>query len=383
LRILKLFSTMRKKDRALQRNLLIVCEGSVTEPDYFALLKRMALETGIWEEITIKPKPSSEIEENAITETPHKSSRTKRQLQPAPIDDEEDEIERRYQWRQTPVKFVKEARDGLKDDIFEEAWAAFDRNGHPAHEQAFSLAREPIEGKFVHIAFSSVAFEHWILLHFERNIFAFTKSECKDQNGRYLDCGTGNHASDCMGRRCIAGHLRTKTYIEGSTKKSSEGSQLLFKKLLEPSTRHKAYENASWLRHNVPHDPTQPYLVNPYTNVDYLLKRLLGEEDFSIEWATCGELKTWQSLSILIDVKDNILECTISNQTNGSRLFNGTDIAASFLKNDQRFRCSPQTGSDVVIPGMDSRLFKFSSETKFSDSIFELTISGHRLLVDL
>ena len=205
----------------------------------------------------------------------------------------------------------------------------------------------------------------------------------KDQNGRYMECGTGNHDSDCSGRRCIAGHLRTKAYIEGSTKKNGEDFQLLFQKLLETDRRHKAYENASWIRHNVVHDPTRPYLVNPYTNVDYLLKRLLGEEDHTIEWATCGELKTWQSLSILIDVNDNILECTISNHTNGSRLFNGTDIAASFYKNGQKFACSPQTGSNVLIPGMDSLKYKFSAETKFSDSTFELKISDHRLLIDL
>jgi len=51
---------MSRTIRPLRRNILIICEGSVTEPEYFALLRKMALNKAIWEEVEIRPKPRSE-----------------------------------------------------------------------------------------------------------------------------------------------------------------------------------------------------------------------------------------------------------------------------------------------------------------------------------
>lgn len=215
---------MSRQIRSLRRNILIVCEGETTEPEYFSALKNLALATGIWDEIIIAPKPRSDEPEEpkGKSPSPHKSQRTSRK----PIGrilDEADEVEQRYDYKQTPASYVKEARDGLKEDTFSEAWAVFDKDGHPAHEQAFALARETINGKPVRIAFSSIAFEHWILLHFEKNTTAFVKSECKHipENRRdeeSLECGTDTNPGDCKGIRCASGYLRTKNYWKGSTK---------------------------------------------------------------------------------------------------------------------------------------------------------------------
>ncbi len=77
---------MARKNRLTKYNILIVCEGTNTEPNYFQ---------GLWEEIQkhrseifefhveISPKPkldSSDINENQEKASEHKSKRKKRKL---------------------------------------------------------------------------------------------------------------------------------------------------------------------------------------------------------------------------------------------------------------------------------------------------------------
>lgn len=48
--------------------MLIVCEGTKTEPLYFSILKDEAISKGIWDNVVIvpePPKPSSEKEDNS------------------------------------------------------------------------------------------------------------------------------------------------------------------------------------------------------------------------------------------------------------------------------------------------------------------------------
>ncbi|MCW5925238.1 MAG: RloB domain-containing protein [Saprospiraceae bacterium] len=373
---------MSRKARTLRRNMLVVCEGSVTEPEYFAVLRRIALENEVWEEIEIRPKPRSDVEQEDTT-PPHKSPRQKRQLKVVPLPEEADEIERQYTWRQTPANFVKEARDGLKDDTFEEAWAVFDRNGHPAHGHAFSLAREPVNGKTVNIAFSSIAFEHWILLHFERNATEFVKSECKDQEGHYLECGSGLHADDCWGVRCVSGYLRVNQYLTGSTKIRNDDFQDFFNRLVEAEYREKAYENAAWLRYTVPHNEIEPYLSNPYTNVDALVKRLLGEDHQTIDWANLGQTIEWQSLQIQVDAENDSFKLTIENMGPVTRLLNGYDIGVFSKRNAQTEEWRPVETTNGVINAGATKSYYLEPADGFQDTILEIKTGNHRLLFEI
>lgn len=363
--------------------MLIVCEGSVTEPEYFAVLRKMALENEIWAEVEIRPKPRSEAAAEEDVPAPHKSPRGKRPLKIVPVQVEADETELRYPWRQTPVNFVKEARGGLKDDVFEEAWAVFDRNGHPAHAQAFNLAREPINGRTVNIAFSSIAFEHWILLHFERNDTPFVKSECKDQEGRYLVCGAGLHDDDCWGARCVSGYLRVNRYATGSTKIRDDDFQVLLNRLIASDIREKAYVNAAWLRYNVAHNEAEPYLTNPYTNMDALVKRLLGEDSQTIEWTSPGQAKDWQSLRIQIDVGGEAFKIIITNLGQTTRLFNGVDIAVFLSKDEHKSEWLPTDKTNGVIAIDETKTFIPELELDFQRSTLEITTGNHRLLLSL
>src|SRR6186713_2987315 len=132
-----LFSTMARKKRSLRRTIFIACEGRNTEPIYFEKIAEEIEDRGTFS-VTIYPERG----DNA-----HVSH---------------------------ALGLVLEARSRIDD--FDEVWVVFDRNGYTKHKKAFDLAAEPVNGKRVHIAFSSIAFEHWVLLHFEKSNRAFVKS---------------------------------------------------------------------------------------------------------------------------------------------------------------------------------------------------------------
>ena len=305
--------------------MLIICEGEVTEPEYFALLRRMAIEGGIWAAIEIRPKPKEDRDQSSFIRSPHKSPRPKRKLILVAIPNEVDPIEEKYDIKSQPSCWVKEARDGLIDDTFEEVWAVFDRNGHASHEEAFLLATEQINGKQVNIAFSNVAFEHWILLHFEQNATAFNKAQCR-QGTRVIECGTNVEPEDCQGANCAIGHLRVKNYLPPSESTKRQGiSPNLLAQISDKNTRKTAYENAAWLRFIVPHNPAKPFLSNPYTNVDNLVQRLLGEEE-EIIWGLFGQDISWKSLKIKTRIEGDKLIITITNVGKRTRILNDVDL---------------------------------------------------------
>lgn len=337
----------------------------------------------VWEYVEIRPKPRSEENEEGIS-TPlstHKSKRQKRQLKTVEVFEDVDEIEQKYPWRQMPVVHVQEARAGLRNDIFEETWAVFDKNGHPAHFHAFNLAQEPVKGKVVKIAFSSIAFEHWILLHFEKSINAFIKAECKDNEGRYLGCGTGLHTEDCWGKRCVAGYMRVNQYITCSTKKQNIEFQALLTTLASPTFRKRAYENAAWLRFMVPYDPDHPYLSNPYSNLDQLVKRLLGEENLSIQWASLEQIVEWQSLQIEVRLVALSINFTLRNIGSTTILLNGTDISISLQKDKGPMLFIFDMPSKAIFPGQEATSYVLAIPPDFTDSNFLRVNRGENTLL--
>lgn len=323
-----------------QYNILIVCEGKHTEPNYFKGIKEEVIAEKIWTEgvsITIRPKPSLE-EAEANKPSEHKKQGKRRQLKTGIVPVPETEIEEEY--RAVPICYVREAQKGLEDGTFDEAWVVFDKDYHPRHAEAFQLAKVLIEDKSVKIAFSSIAFEHWVLLHFERNLTAFVKSECKDKHKKSLKCGTGNHDDDCWGRNCAAGFLKACRYIPEYSKSANID---LYGILREFTTI--AIEHSSWLRNRVSGEPV--YRLNPYTDVDLLVKRLLRIEREFI-WLRPGAV--WENGNILMKINEpvkNILTISTTNHKNGAFVFNSS---GSILYRDGAIR-SIQIRSGIIQPG--------------------------------
>jgi YHS domain-containing protein len=179
--------------RQFNKTILIVCEGEGSEPSYFYYIKGILLKENLDISITIKPKPKEEEKQDEETFTLRDGGKRRSLRKPIKelvLVDIEDEF------KAQPTRYVREAQMGLEDGTYAEVWAVFDKDGHPNHEEAFELASTDIAGKKVNIAFTSIAFEYWILLHFESNHTAFVKSMCR-QGKEYYYCGLKSHKDDC------------------------------------------------------------------------------------------------------------------------------------------------------------------------------------------
>ena len=304
--------------RATQRySVLIICEGGHTEPNYFKGIREAAIAQGLWTEgieIIIRPKPPLD-EEDAPAHSKHKKNRARRQLKAGSgaitIQDVEEEF------KAYPTRFVREAQKGLEDGAFDEAWAVFDKDYHPRHAEAFQLAATPVNGKYVQIAFSSISFEHWVLLHFERNTAAFLKSECKNPSKAVIHCGTGVHPEDCYGAKCAAGYIRTCSYLPYYSKQANIDLFSALKILT-----HRAVENASWLRSRVAGAPV--FTLNPYTDVDILVAHLLKLES---QYFWLQPNTSWENEDIHVafgEISDGQMPLTVSNKKNAAIAFNKT-----------------------------------------------------------
>ncbi len=315
---------MARKSKATKYNILIVCEGTNTEPNYFRGI-REAIQSDTSKPIDfyieISPKPPLDKEDTNTSEKPvseHKSKRKKRKLRTTKTNTLIDVPKIEAKYKAVPVRYVREAQKGLEDGIYDEVWAVFDQDGHPKHKEAFDLAKAIIEGKKVNIALSSISFENWILLHFEANKTEFLKSECKE-NKKTLKCGTGLHPNDCYSRKCVIGYLRTLNYLPEYTK----GATMNIYPLIAKNTK-KAFENAAWLRYQIKSEKPI-YELNPYTNMDILVKRLL-QIDEEIIWLDFGENIEVEGIEVRLEKEsEDLVKVFFENQSDRTVII-GSDV---------------------------------------------------------
>src|SRR6476661_4571986 len=149
LKKLNLFLAMskqrKKKGKQLNYSIYIVCEGTNTEPIYF---KAIAEQEDVVKEYRVTVYPSEEDQIKA----------SKKEGESIKTD---------------AVNLVKIAKREREINNYNEVWVVFDKDGYTKHEEAFLYAKT----HGVKVAFSSIAFEHWILLHYEPNREAFDKSQ--------------------------------------------------------------------------------------------------------------------------------------------------------------------------------------------------------------
>jgi hypothetical protein len=257
------------KKRKLEENIVIICEGSETENNYFEEIKKRVIEKPKeerrWSKILIVPKPKSitTTDQNRITT----KGRTKRELTTSTANayylKEDNEVD--YgKYKAQPTRYVREAQLFMEEGVYSNAWAVFDRDQFTDFQNAYLLAQQANVG----IAFSNLAFEMWVLFHFERNTKCFNKVECKSKpKGKTFNCGTVG--LDCLGGElCLCGYVRSK-FPEYSKKMSN-----LYEEL---STKlNRAYINAAWSRF-INKDGKEIFNKYPYTDVDKLIKLLLND----------------------------------------------------------------------------------------------------------
>jgi RloB-like protein len=244
-------ATLRKR-RKTKTVLYIACEGTKTEYHYFEALKESMDNDAL--EVRIYPDESDKLDLQSAHFVAKKHKKGMKSVE-------------------KPLQGLKTDPRSLCDHVIEkckreegidEAWIVMDKDGHSNLPLVFEKAQKA----GIQIAFSSISFEHWLLLHFEQNKTAFAKSDCKDKEGRYLKCGQDLHENDCKGVRCVASHIRMKKYISDYDKKTTT----LFHQT--QSLLSVAFENAASVRNLYPQG-IAIYDKNPYTDVDVLVKRLL------------------------------------------------------------------------------------------------------------
>jgi hypothetical protein len=282
----------KRKSRPQITSIFIACEGKNTEPIYFERIKEEVEECNLLE-ITIYPDKN---EDDPKTDA---------------------------------LGLIREAKSRLSS--FDEVWAVFDKNGYTKHKEVFNETNEEINGKKVKIAFSSIAFEQWVLLHFEKNDNSFLKSaniiETKfTSNETYF--------KDYNKRANIDIYPKLKNYTEN------------------------AIENASWLRfqqkENLKNNAI--YEVNPYTDVDVLVKRLFGI-DTNINWIKQGEVIDFSKCVVKATFENNRIVLNITNKKDATLI--STELRCFSVDTNsnineleiQRVGINPNEENEIVVSG--------------------------------
>lgn len=148
--------------------------------------------------------------------------------------------------KNTARELVREAKK-LKGTDRDQVWAVFDKDGYTLHPQAFDQAR----ANNIRIAFSSICFEYWILLHFTYTARPF------------VNC------SELVG------------FLERNFKyQYDKADTLTYEKTKDqiPEAKRNAAHCRSHQSGCNP-DATPVYELNPYTNVDELVSAI---EEFAV-----------------------------------------------------------------------------------------------------
>ncbi len=288
-----------------RKNILIICEGSTTEPNYFDSLRDLSIKQVPEYRIKIRPLPENDkIEITQASPATQRQGRKSRQINNVEV--KEQPVPEEYAAQ--PLRYVWEAQQGLVDGTYDEVWAVFDLDEHPRHAEAFTLCKETINGKSVQIAFSSISFETWILLHYEFNTTAFEKSQCRIQKESNY-CGQNIHEHDCHGERCVTGYLKIKEFIE----KEKDIKKISFQELKDKIP--KALKNSVDLR--AYHPKNKPiYKINPVTTVDRLVFKLLHTK-FDYQWRDIDSV-TIHDRKVIVTKHDGLLKISVTNLTDTS-----------------------------------------------------------------
>ena len=305
-------------------NLVIICEGTETEKPYFDYLANKVRDQ--FDYINVIPSPEEKLAVEKVRANQNRrmkklASENNEKAKKAPFyiiqEETEDDIYTNYdKYKQAPANYVREAYLWMKNNGYSEAWAVYDLDDtddpdHSVHECAKDLMDNTPS---LHIAFSAYSFEEWLLLNFERCNTEFRNSAYKKAEGKKH---INDPEYDCNGRQCqhkkkceaecIGDYLDRKGYVNAIYKNKvySKNDGKIYAQVIyeDKILRHRAYVNAAWsrsLRNEV------FYECNPYSDVDQLVMRLIGDKT-DIRWIKTSESFTLGIHSFTIEQKDGSL----------------------------------------------------------------------------
>jgi len=269
-----------------------------------------------------------------------------------------------------PINIVKEAKKSKSD--YDEVWVVFDkdRERDDKNEAAFKIAAKAK----IKVAFSSISFEHWLILHFEKSTFAFQRSDCESRTTR-----ANPIICVCNGTVCAKTYLKQPAFYPSFEK----GKSLLYDDLKNHNTI--AIENAAWLRkYQSPY--TDIHLLNPYSDVDILLCELLNLH--KVIYAAIGETFTFEGVEITFQsAARNVNNISISINLN-----NQSQIAFP-INNNQPFTILDDNGNTFAYENIQATILQpnsnqviqlnYSVNPNSQTLRFKATTIGTYILVDI
>lgn len=296
-----------------RKTILIVCEGQRSEPDYFHNLRNEVLSTHSDVFIKILPIPKEEQKaiEKDLEDFILRKGAKKRQIRKALNNIEPDDYIVENEFKAQPTSYVRKAQLAYFEKNYSELWAVYDKDGHPDHERAYALSID--KGaceKTVHIGFSSVSFEEWVLMHFEYCDIKFLKSQCRDSAKNTFDCGSGVHELDCNGEKCIVGRIVKKQYLAYNDSKN-------FDYYSYAAGVETAFFNALCSR-DTAIDKKKFFNNNPYVSLDRLVFKLKNINKADLIWIYYNVLEIETGVFVRISNIDGVTSIIIDNQSSKS-----------------------------------------------------------------
>jgi len=177
---------------------------------------------------------------------------------------------------------------------------------------------------YVQKAYSCRAFESWLLLHFEQCTIPFSTSggvvTYLKSFAPLFEKGRGNRNK-----------LKANAYDALKPNPFAEKYETLSKAQAALDKLETAIENGTWLQQRMlaigKRDNLAYYELDPFTDVHFLLRSLLGKEEI-ITWSELGQVNDWNGLSITILFNRATQQATLSieNKTHSRILLNSTNI---------------------------------------------------------
>lgn len=214
---------------------------------------------------------------------------------------------------------------------YDQFWVVFDKNGYTKHSEAFHLAGS--SSPKINIGFSSISFEHWVLLHFEKNNTAFPK------------------AND------VITHLIKSNYYPGYEK----GDGKLYEKLKAHTDT--AIENSSWLKcamKSYLKKGDKLFQLNPYTTFDQLVCILLERTTSIIYYDVDDEISLNNIVIKILNYKivQDILEISVNikNQNDRSYVFNNNVSFFNLFDENDKISFRDKTETKIIQPNEESEI---------------------------
>jgi hypothetical protein len=289
---------MARKRNATSKKpvLFIACEGTRTEYDYFLSWAQREDVLEFFENVEVYP--DAEEEENPQT---------------------------------NPYKLVEIAGERLISGSCNYAWVVCDRDGHAKMQEMFQEA----ENRGVGVAFSARSFEEWILMHFEKNDFAFAVTECK-AGKKPINCGT-QLVPDCKDTPCICGHIRRRGYIPDYHKSTDVYGETI-------GNLEMAKVNAAWIRWRIESSITEKtiplHFLNPYTNVDRLIL-FLQQKNEIIHWGAHRQQVQISNWILCVEKNEKEIAVELSHQFAIRKLVNEIFCSSNFFVTDDSLHMVP------------------------------------------